>query len=275
MTGGEHMRMTWFCLLLAASAVAVAEDREDVVKSGSIYAVVDAAADGSLSFAEPPSGGLPESILAQLEPTFLSRVREAHADVEEEATYHVAIDWKLVRTGDKEQLQFDYKTSDPKPLVLVEPAFPTLLIAPEEDMEVILRFTVNPDGSVENVARGGGNPRREFFENARDAVRQWSFVPKYKNGIAVPWDVQLPILFLKPGTRSEDIYVRFRLDGEGEPHKLEFDRPIPDCHDVDRLREELKVIIRESDAATAVRRGVTRERNGQMSYTLPPCPEVA
>lgn len=269
------MRAILLCLLGAFWGVAAAND-DDVLKQGSIYAVVLAHADGDLSFVEPPRGGLPESVLTQLEPTFLSRAREAHVGTSDETEYHVGIDWKLVKNGDKEQLHFDYKNSDPMPLVLVEPAFPRIAMIPDESVKVILQLIVNPDGSVDDVVSGGGNPRREFFENARIAVREWKFSPKYENGIAVAHTVQLPIEFLMPDEADDDadkgnILAHFFLDESGDVERLRIEGDIPPCHDADRIQEEIKDVIRASEAAVAVRRGVTRHREGHVTYEVPSC----
>lgn len=266
------MRVSVLAVLCLAYGLAFAADGTG--KAGTVYATVNVSAAGEASFLQPPSGGLPERVLKQLESVFLSRAQKAHAESSDDASYRLAIDWKAVLDGDREQLQFDYRTSDLKPIVMVEPVYPIRMLLPEDDVEVVLRFTVLPDGSVVDVVRTGGNPDMDFFVNARDAVRRWKFVPKYTDGLAVAREAELPVLFLAIGSADRDdmVNVGFKLDADGEPHQLEFQRAIPQCLDAEALHEEIKEVIRRSEAANAVRSGSVAHREGQVRMQMPPCP---
>jgi protein TonB len=59
---------------------------------------------------------------------------------------------------------------------------------------VVVRFTVEPDGSVSDPAVQGSPPPR-LAALALDAIRQWKFAPAMKNGVPIRARVQQPFLF--------------------------------------------------------------------------------
>jgi protein TonB len=84
--------------------------------------------------------------------------------------------------------------SDPKVLSPRFPDYPPDLQRAGIEGQVVVRFTVEPDGSVSEPAVQG-SPPAQLAALALDAIRQWKFVPAMKNGTPVRARLQQPFLF--------------------------------------------------------------------------------
>lgn len=268
------MRTLLAMALLAGAFITAANDSPT---EGIIQATISMGADGVPTFVEGPAGALTADILKQLEPAFISKAREAHGDAKTDATYRLAIDWKLVALeGDAQQLQFDYRTSDVIPLVRVQPAHPPGYRSVQGPVEIPLRFLVNPDGTVSDVTAEDAEPAyRDFVENAKAAIRQWRFLPRYADGLAEPRQVSMPMVFETQCCEREkekELHVEFRLDDAGRVVDTNLFGEIPGCHDPDAIREQIRTAIENTEEARAVASGSMGLRKGTMEFEMPPCP---
>lgn len=262
-------------MLLAMGSITVADD-SPALQEGVIQATVSVNAKGVPLLVEGPEGALAEDILKQLEPAFLGKARDVHTGAATDATYRLAIDWKLVALdGDAQQLQFDYRSSDVSPLVRVKPLHPPGFASIQGPVEVQLRFLVNPDGTASNVTWVEATPAyREFFENAKAAIKRWRFVPKYADGVAVAREVAMPMVFETQCCEKEaeaELHVQFRLDDAGRVIDMDLFGAIPDCHDPDAIREQIRTAIENTDEARGVASGSTTLRAGELRFEMPPC----
>ena len=64
-----------------------------------------------------------------------------------------------------------------------------------ETGRVLLRVKVSPDGLALDVSIAQGSGSARLDEAARDAVRQWRFVPARRGEEAVAASVLVPIVF--------------------------------------------------------------------------------
>ncbi|MEO8742206.1 MAG: energy transducer TonB [Lysobacteraceae bacterium] len=63
----------------------------------------------------------------------------------------------------------------PEVVSSVQPAYPRDALRDQVAGEVVVAFTVNPDGSVGDASVVSSNPRRVFDRAALDAIRKWRF----------------------------------------------------------------------------------------------------
>lgn len=79
-----------------------------------------------------------------------------------------------------------------------EPVYPADALRRGEHGVVLLRVSVAADGSVERVEieRGSGSSRLD--RAARDAVRQWRFLPPLVDGVPAAAVGTVPIVFRLP-----------------------------------------------------------------------------
>jgi len=84
--------------------------------------------------------------------------------------------------------------SAPRVLSSPFPDYPPHLRRAGVEGRVVVRFTVEPDGSVGDPAVQGTAPP-QLAALALDAIRQWRFTPAMKNGVPVRARLQQPFLF--------------------------------------------------------------------------------
>jgi protein TonB len=82
----------------------------------------------------------------------------------------------------------------PKVLSSVFPDYPRGLRSAGIEGRVVVRFTVETDGSVSDPAVEG-SPSPQLAALALGAIRQWKFAPAMKNGAPVPARLHQPFLF--------------------------------------------------------------------------------
>ena len=71
------------------------------------------------------------------------------------------------------------------PLVRIEPKYPPAAARDGINGWVQLRFNIQPDGRVSDIAVLAAEPRRVFDQEAIRALRNWKYQPKLENGRAV------------------------------------------------------------------------------------------
>lgn len=74
------------------------------------------------------------------------------------------------------------------------PEYPRKLRAAGIEGRVVVRFIVEPDGSVSDPAVQG-SPPPELAALTLDAIRKWKFAPATKNGRPIRARIQQPFLF--------------------------------------------------------------------------------
>ncbi len=98
-----------------------------------------------------------------------------------------------------EDLIFESEEVDQPPRVKaqMEPVYPYAAKSKGIEGSVTLRFVVEPSGTVreESITMLEEQPARVFSDAARQAVRQWTFVPGTMQGEAVPVWVRITIHF--------------------------------------------------------------------------------
>jgi len=81
------------------------------------------------------------------------------------------------------------------PLVDIPPNYPRRAMQAGIEGEVTLRFTITPDGKVENLRVESAEPPGVFEREARRAVSRWRFSPRRENGRAVARDATKTLYF--------------------------------------------------------------------------------
>ncbi|MEH6567179.1 MAG: energy transducer TonB [Halopseudomonas sp.] len=81
------------------------------------------------------------------------------------------------------------------PLVDVPPNYPRRALAAGIEGEVTLRFTITPDGKVENLRVTAAEPPGVFEREARRAASRWRFAPRRENGQAVEREATKTLYF--------------------------------------------------------------------------------
>lgn len=75
------------------------------------------------------------------------------------------------------------------------PAYPPLSRRMGEEGKVILRVSVNPQGSADSVEIRTSSGSQRLDESAQKTVRNWKFIPAKRGDIAVQSWVLVPIIF--------------------------------------------------------------------------------
>jgi TonB family protein len=89
----------------------------------------------------------------------------------------------------------------PKPFVGPAPEYPEKLFKAKVAGQAVVHFTLSPNGRViDPVVKSATDPA--FGESALAAARQWRFLPKVKDGTALPVQVDLPFNFGTPSTTA-------------------------------------------------------------------------
>lgn len=76
------------------------------------------------------------------------------------------------------------KEGDATPIVRIEPRYPMSAARNGTEGYVLLSFSINKVGGVEDVVVIESEPGRVFDKEARRALRRWKYKPKIVNGIA-------------------------------------------------------------------------------------------
>lgn len=263
-------------LFLLAAAVNAKEETGEPRAQGTIYATLEIADDLKAEFVHGPESELPEDIITKLSPLFVAKAREAHTKAPaEDGIYRVAIDWKIVTVGGQEQMKFEYRNAEPFPVQRVIPEYPRLNMP--TPVEVVYRIALASDGSVTDVRRDEESAANaDFYHAGREALKQWKFTPRYEEGIATAWEVQLPLVFQLPcesscESQERDVRVTFFLSTEGEIEDMNISGEIPECIDEAEFRRRVVADIGASNVARQIRAGEATFRRGVLSYQLEDC----
>jgi TonB family protein len=93
------------------------------------------------------------------------------------------------------------KDAAPSPFVGPPPEYPEKLFKANVSGRAVIHFTLSPNGRVvDPVLKSATDPA--FGESALAAARMWRFLPKIKDGAAVPVQVDLPFNFSPPSTTA-------------------------------------------------------------------------
>ncbi|MCU7887770.1 MAG: energy transducer TonB [Candidatus Thiodiazotropha sp. (ex Lucinoma aequizonata)] len=65
------------------------------------------------------------------------------------------------------------------------PSYPQRALMRYIEGKVVLRFTINPDGTVSQAEVVDADPPGYFEQSALRAIRRWKFHPKVENGVAI------------------------------------------------------------------------------------------
>ena len=90
---------------------------------------------------------------------------------------------------------------DASPLVRVLPSYPPLAIRRGLEGRVLIAFTIEKDGSVQDARVVASEPNGIFDAAALEAVRQWRYAPKIVEGEPVE-------------QRDQRISIPFRLEDD-------------------------------------------------------------
>lgn len=186
-------------LFLASPASAAQETGNEQASEprarGMIYATLQVADDSKVAFLDGPNSGLPEDIIEKISPSLMAKAREAHAATPaEDGMYRVAIDWKIVSVNGQDQMTFEFSNSEPFPIRKVAPVFQRRNAT--VPVEIVYRIGVAADGTVTDVSRDdGASGDPDLYRAGLRALKQWTFSPRYKDGVAVAGELRFPLVF--------------------------------------------------------------------------------
>jgi len=75
------------------------------------------------------------------------------------------------------------------------PKYPGDAARARKEGTVILRVTVEADGSTSDVIVEQSAGARSLDRAAQQALRRWRFQPAYRNGVAIRSEVRVPVKF--------------------------------------------------------------------------------
>jgi protein TonB len=75
--------------------------------------------------------------------------------------------------------------AEPVPRMRFPPRYPQRALMRHVEGKVVLRFTINPDGSVSDAEVIEADPPGYFEQSALRAISRWQFHPKVVDGNAV------------------------------------------------------------------------------------------
>lgn len=84
---------------------------------------------------------------------------------------------------------------DPNYLHRPDPVYPAMSKRLREEGTVVLRVSLDEHGTVQDIAIQTSSDFQRLDQAAREAVRQWRFVPAKRGQLAVPSTVLVPIAF--------------------------------------------------------------------------------
>ncbi|MET1218967.1 MAG: energy transducer TonB, partial [Glaciecola sp.] len=74
------------------------------------------------------------------------------------------------------------RDGDATPIVRIEPKYPVQAARDGKEGYVIMSFTINEVGGVEDVVVLEADPKRIFDREAKRALRRWKYKPKIVEG---------------------------------------------------------------------------------------------
>ncbi|WP_028115602.1 energy transducer TonB [Ferrimonas senticii] len=98
--------------------------------------------------------------------------------------------------GDPSSVLAGVGDGEAAPIVRIEPRYPAAAARQGVEGYVILNFTINEQGAVEDAVVVEGNPVRVFDREARRALAKWKYKPKLVDGVPVKqFDQQVRLSF--------------------------------------------------------------------------------
>jgi len=130
------------------------------------------------------------------QPKLVAKVIESNPDAGFDSTLLVS-NFAAPVIRNKIEPNFGADGGDARPIVRVEPKYPTL--AAREGIEgwVKLSFSITPSGTVNNIQVLDAEPKRMFNQAARRALAKWKYKPNIQAGKAQAQDGMMVMLDFK------------------------------------------------------------------------------
>ena len=150
-------------------------------------------------FEEEPTNTRPKikpQPIPQPKPKLVAKIIEAEPDVGLDSTlFTSSFSAPVIRSNIKPN--FNSTGGDARPIVRVEPKYPS--IAAREGIEgwVKLSFSITASGTVNNIQVLDAEPKRTFNQAARRALAKWKYKPNIQAGKAQAQDGMMVMLDFK------------------------------------------------------------------------------
>jgi protein TonB len=92
---------------------------------------------------------------------------------------------------------FNSEGGDARPIVRVEPKYPSIAARDGIEGWVKLSFSITPSGAVNNIQVLDAEPKRTFNQAARRALSKWKYKPNIQDGKAQAQDGMMVMLDFK------------------------------------------------------------------------------